>query len=77
MLKPTSNEALPTHLLLQMAKTYPIFVEDLAPQGCTYDILQGVWLLDSGGTMLVESEEPPRPKTKKEDIETGEDQKSE
>ena len=73
----TNNEVQPRHLLLELAKTYPKFTGDLTPQGCRYDVLQGAWLLDSLGTLLVESDDPSPPKTKKADMETGEDQKSE
>ena len=74
---PNGSEVPPKHLLLELAKTYPKFTDDLTPQGCQYDVLQGAWLLDSVGTLLVESADPPPPKTKKADMETGEDQKSE
>ena len=72
-----SHEILPKHLLLELAKTYPKGTQDLTPPGCRYDVLQGAWLLNSVGTLLVESDERPPPKTKKADMETGEDQKSE
>ena len=73
----TDSEVPPKHLLLELAKTYPKFTGDLTPQGSRYDILQGAWVLDSVGTLLVESDDPSPPKTKKADMETGEDQKSE
>ena len=75
MNKPISGEAPPEHILLALAKTYPAFTGDLTPQGCRYDLLQGAWVLESDGALLVESPDPPRPKTKKQDLETGEDQK--
>lgn len=65
------------HLLLEKAKTYPRFTGDLSPHGCRYDVLTGAWVLEDSGRLLAESPEPPRLKTKKEDIETGEDQKAE
>ena len=77
MSNPPISDILPKHLLLQLAKTYPIFTGDLAPQGCRYDVLQGAWLLDGTSTLLVESDDRLPPMTKKADIETGEDQKSE
>ena len=77
MNKPTSNSASPEHLLLTMAKTYPVFDRDLAPQGCQYDVYQGAWLLEGLGSLFVESPNRPQPRTKKFDIETGEDQKGE
>ena len=67
----------PKHLLLEMAKTYPTPARDLTPPGSRYDIAEGAWFLESDGTMLVESDNIRAPATKKHDIETGEDQKSE
>ena len=64
-----------THILLEHAQTYPIRDRDLSPEGCRYDFLQGAWVLDDGDILLVESPNPPGPKTKKGDHETGEDQK--
>ena len=65
------------HLLLTLAKTYPVFTGDLSPQGCQYNLREGAWVLEGMGSLLVESPCPPIPKTKKADIETGEDQKLE
>ena len=65
------------HLLLALAITYPVFTGDLSPQGCQYNLREGAWVLKGIGSLLVESPDPPIPKTKKADIETGEDQKSE
>ena len=77
MNEPISNDTLPKHLLLTLAKTYPAFAGDLAPQGCQYDVFQGAWVLDGLGSLFVESPNRPRPMSKKRDIETGEDQKGE
>ena len=41
----------------------------------TYDLLAGAWVRRSSGGLLVESADPRPPRTKKADIETGEDQK--
>ena len=65
------------HLLLSMSKSYQISTEDLAPQDCEYDLIEGAWVLQGTGSLLVETQDPPTPVTKKQDIETGEDQKSE
>lgn len=77
MSEPIINEPIPPHLLLAMAKTFPVYAGDLAPQGCHYDLFQGVWIIDGTDSLLVESPNRPRPMTKKRDIETGEDQKGE
>lgn len=63
------------HLLLAMAKTYPIEPLDLAPQGCEYSLADGAWILDDLGSLLVDTPGRPRPESKKMDHETGEDQK--
>lgn len=65
------------HLLLNLAKTYPVFTGDLAPQNGIYDLLQGVWLSRETGVPLAESGNSPISMTKKADVETGEDQKGE
>ena len=67
----------PEHLLLRKAQTRPQFAGDLTPPGCHYDIRLGTWIVSSKGSLLVETHGHPVPRTKKEDIETGEDQKSE
>ena len=77
MNEPIDNEPFPKHLLLTMAKTYPVSTGDLAPQECQYDLFQGAWVLNGIGSWLIESPNRPRPMTKKKDIETGEDQKAE
>ncbi len=77
MNNPTENDQLNEHLLLEVAKTYPVYAGDLAPKGCRYDVLQGAWLVDDRNELLVESSDVQPPRTKKMDIETGEDQKSE
>ena len=65
------------HLLLEKAKTYLRFLGDLTPPNCKYDQLIGAWLLESTSELLVETPMRKGPRTKKEDIETGEDQKAE
>ena len=69
------NSAEPEHLLLAMAKSYPVPSADLAPQNCEYDLIEGAWVLQDAGSLLVETAERPTPITKKADLETGEDQK--
>ena len=68
-----------SHLLLEKAIARVVGQElDLRPPSCTYVAAVGAWVVDESGALLVES--PDRfhaPRTKKHDIETGEDQKSE
>lgn len=68
-----SNE----HPLLQRAQKYPHPQLDPAPPGCTYDPAIGAWRLNATGTLWVDSSSRDDPRTKKHDIETGEDQKGE
>ena len=75
MNRPIANQDEPEHLLLAMAKTYPVSNPDLAPPGCRYSLEQGGWVLNDTGTLLVDTPGRPRPKTKKADLESGEDQK--
>ena len=77
MKEPNDGAAFSKHLLLRMAKTYPVSNEDLAPQECQYDLFQGAWVLNGLGSLLIESTNRPSPMSKKKDIETGEDQKAE
>lgn len=77
MNEPTKSQELRTHLLLTLATTLPVRDIDLSPQGCQYDLFQGVWIVNDTGELLVDSPDRPYPMTKKKDIETGEDQKGE
>lgn len=65
------------HLLLELAKTYPVSTRDLAPSGCKYDLLHGGWVSEHDSSLLASMPGRPKLKTKKFDIETGEDQKGE
>lgn len=68
----------PEHFLLRTAQSARRR-DDIpaAPEGCVYDSLVGAWLLEGTNTLLVETAERSLPGTKKNDIETGEDQKGE
>lgn len=68
-----SNE----HPLLKRAHKYPRREMDLAPAGCSYDAAVGAWRLIDTGELWVETPDRTGPRTKKNDIETGEDQKGE
>ena len=63
------------HVLLANAFAYPRESVNLRPDGCDYDLLAGAWIRRSSGGLLVESADPKPPRTKKADVETGEDQK--
>lgn len=65
------------HPLLQRAQKYPHRQVDLAPDGCVYDDAVGAWRVTETGELWVETPNREGPRTKKQDIETGEDQKGE
>ena len=65
------------HVLLKTAKSAHRGDVSLAPHGCSYDPVVGAWILEGTNTLLVESSARSLPGTKKNDIETGEDQKGE
>jgi hypothetical protein len=65
------------HPLLVRAHRYERDEVDLRPAGCTYDRLAGAWRDDATGNLAVEIAGRQGPRTKKMDIETGEDQKGE
>ncbi len=65
-----------SHVLLVYAEKYPRCSPDLTPPGCRYDTIVGAWRLDDDvGTLLAEHPLRTAPRTKKQDVETGEDQK--
>jgi hypothetical protein len=64
------------HSLLKHALTYPRPKQvDLSPPECTYDFALGLWVVDSTGQWLTDTPDRRNPRTKKQDVETGEDQK--
>jgi hypothetical protein len=65
------------HLLVEKAFTYDAKSTTDDPVDSKYDDRLGAWLLGSQREFLVKSNDPerPRPRTKKQDQETGEDQK--
>jgi len=65
------------HILIERALTYPRYMGDLSPKDCTYDKLKGAWIVNGNGSLCINLPNRQRPKTKKNDIETGEDQKGE
>lgn len=65
------------HPLIHRAQKYPRGKVDLSPVGCFYDDVVGAWLILETGELWVETPNRQGPRTKKNDIETGEDQKGE
>lgn len=63
------------HILLQKALKYKKRAEIEEPKGFSFDSLVGAWINNDDKTLLVQSKEFKALGTKKEDIETGEDQK--
>ncbi|QDU44322.1 hypothetical protein Mal52_28010 [Symmachiella dynata] len=68
-----SNE----HPLIQRAHWYSRQDVNLTPDGCKYDDNIGAWTVIASGDLWVETPGREGPQTKKQDIETGEDQKGE
>lgn len=67
------------HFLVKKAFVYRKKRQLKDPENCKYDNILGLWLWGTDQQCLVKSNNPqrPRPGTKKEDIETGEDLKGE
>lgn len=65
------------HILLEKAYVYEDVPKQLTPEGCFYDRTSGLWREDGTGDILMLSNNARKPKTKKCDVETGEDQKGE
>jgi hypothetical protein len=66
------------HLLLALSTTVPVTSRPpLAPQGAKYLSDIGAWVIPFSGRLFITHPTVIRPATKKKDIETGEDQKSE
>ena len=66
-----------THILIEKAFIYPMrkSVNDLS--GYQYDDRKGFWISSDTGEPLVSEKNRPKPRTKKHDVETGEDAKGE
>lgn len=65
------------HLLLEKAYVYPLPKALLEPDGCVYDSKKGYWVLNGTEQPFILSECSRPPRSKKCDVETGEDQKGE
>ena len=66
-----------THFILDNAKRYDEPNGKIAPDNAAYDAKAGYWTEDFGSNPLINSDRFQNMSTKKEDRETGEDQKGE
>lgn len=65
------------HILLEKAHCYPEPVKIPMLENYTFVEQSGYWRDNATGEIMMLSNNPRRPQTKKEDRETGEDQKGE
>jgi len=65
------------HILLEKAVRYSVPVSEPIPQDCTFQEKHGYWTKNSTGEIMILNDDSCRQVTKKEDRETGEDQKGE
>ena len=65
------------HILLEKAHIYNINRIEPKIDGCSYDSVNGYWLIDENQLPIIFDSDWPKPQSKKNDIETGEDQKGE
>ena len=65
------------HILLEKAHCYLAPAEIPMPINCTFAEKSGYWINNATGEIMMLSNDPHRPQTKKMDRETGEDQKGE
>jgi hypothetical protein len=63
------------HILLQKALKYKMRKKNEAPSGFSFNSLLGAWVNNEDKTFLIEAKGFHALGTKKEDVETGEDQK--
>jgi hypothetical protein len=64
-----------THILLQKALKYKKRKEIDEPKGFSFDSLIGAWINNTDKSFLIQAKAFKALGTKKEDVETGEDQK--
>ena len=65
------------HILLEKAVRYSVPDSEPVPQNCTFHERQGYWTINSTSEIMMLSDDPCRPVSKKCDRETGEDLKGE
>jgi hypothetical protein len=68
---------LKAHILLEKAHRYVKPIQNPIPSNYTFSERKGYWRNRSTGEIMMLSNDSCRPQTKKEDRETGEDQKGE
>lgn len=71
------TEVMKQHILLEKAHRYSMPMTTPLPENCTFNEQSGYWVDNNTGEIMMLSEDPKRPQTKKFDRETGEDQKGE
>lgn len=65
------------HLLLEKAYVYPLPKTNPDMEGYEFDNERGYWVEEKSGEPFILDKRHPGPRSKKCDIETGEDQKGE
>lgn len=65
------------HLLIEKAFVYPLTKEKPQLDSWEFDDAKGYWLAQGQNTPLILDKRMMRPRSKKADVETGEDQKGE
>jgi hypothetical protein len=65
------------HLLIEKAYEYPLPHKEPTMQGCKYDNVKGYWTYENNNKPVILDKNFIKPRTKKADRETGEDQKGE
>lgn len=66
------------HILLQKAYVYPLPKVEPEMTGCTFDNINGYWYVDSSKNPYINDDlMASGPRSKKCDVETGEDRKGE
>lgn len=68
---------MPKHVLLEVATRRPHQSVPEMPSSASYDVVGGCWMLGEKPLVRTEGSRLGTPSTKKNDIETGEDQKGE
>lgn len=66
-----------THLFIEKAFVYPLQKEKVQLDAWDYDENNGYWISQGQNTPLILDKKMMRPRSKKADVETGEDQKGE
>lgn len=65
------------HILFQNLKSFNLNPKEPKPSNAFYDISKGAWISIKTNDFLAKLPDVERPSTKKNDVETGEDLKSE